>query len=83
MSGETTWCCSFCAKQVTVREALRSGESAYDAIIPFGWAWAKYDSARLPTHDSRALGCSPDHARMAAEKLSIPDSTITITKVQE
>lgn len=77
MSAETTWCCAFCAKQITLPGAL--SPCVYDSTIPYGWAWAKYDSARCPTRDSRALGCCPDHARMAAENFSVPGGAITFT----
>lgn len=80
----TTWVCGFCSK-LGDSPPMKPGDSAYDATLPFGWAWAKYKSARLPNADSRALGCCVEHAKLAAEKFTAPFDVkdITITKVQE
>lgn len=78
----TVWGCAFCGKKETT-EPSRNRE-VFDAIIPKGWAWAKYISARRGKEE-RVLGCSPDHARVAATSFCVPDEikNITITKIQE
>jgi hypothetical protein len=65
------WCCGFCGKLGEVAP-VAPGVPIYAAPLPEGWAWEKYDSARLPGLDSRALGCCPEHAKLAADKFRIP-----------
>lgn len=81
----TTWVCAYCSK-LGESPAMKLGDSVFDAEIPKGWAWAKYQSVNRPEGaDSRALGCCPEHAKLAAERYTAPFDVpnITITKIQE
>lgn len=70
------WCCGHCGKveqkKVTGAELRAAGDSVYDHPLPPGWVWRRYVSINYPDRDSRALGCSEEHARLAATRFEVP-----------
>jgi hypothetical protein len=54
------WVCGYCRVEI---QSLG---------IPPGWVWQRYRSFR-DDRETSALGCCLDHARLAAEKLGVPE----------
>lgn len=74
MSFFIEWCCAHCQKKERLDVAAGDvrEKSAYEMPLPAGWAWHKYTSARLPNVDTRTLGCSPEHAKLASASFALP-----------
>lgn len=77
MSFARIWCCAHCA--ITAEIPLTAaefradtGKSTFDLPLPEGWVWHKYKSINRPDDDTRILGCSPEHAKLAATKFEVP-----------
>lgn len=69
------WCCGHCSKveKLKVTGEQIKDKDAYDMPLPTGWVWKKYKSINYPDKDSRALGCSEEHAKLAAARFEIPE----------
>lgn len=70
------WRCAHCGElkdiKVTGAQLRAAEDSVYEMPIPPGWVWHKYVSINFPEKDSRILGCSEEHARLAAARFEVP-----------
>lgn len=78
MSFVRIWCCAHCGAKhevpITADEFRAEGNtSTFDMALPAGWVWHKYKSINRPDDDTRILGCSPEHAKLAAARFEVPE----------